>query len=409
MNVYDSAMKRLGDVAKIMELSDNELAILKKPVQIKKTNLIIGKEKLPAWRIVYNRALGPGKGGIRFHPGVCEDEVKSLAFWMALKNSLAGLPYGGGKGGVKFNPKGKDDKYLEKVSRAYIDAFYKYLGQDKDIPAPDVYTTPQIMGWMLDQYEKKVGHHEPAMITGKPIALGGLNLRSDSTAKGGFIIINELLHHTSLKKENMKVAIQGFGNAGLNIAKMMENDGFKIVATSDSRGGIKSKSGSLNIGDLIDLKKQRKSVVDYTNNCEQISNAELLELDVDLLVLAALENQITKENASRIKAKYILEIANGPVDEEADRILHQNKVTVIPDILANAGGVIVSYFEWAQNRTGGILEEEYLSKKLFDVMENSWHRVYELYMEKKNIDLRTAAYIIAIERILAAERARGNV
>jgi glutamate dehydrogenase/leucine dehydrogenase len=409
MNVYESAMKRLDDVARIMNLSDKEVRIFKKPAQLKKATLEIDGEKIPAWRIVYNRALGPGKGGIRFHPEVSEDEVKSLSFWMALKNSLAGLPYGGGKGGVKFDPKKKDKKYIEKVARAYIDAFYKYVGADKDIPAPDVYTTPEIMGWMLDQYEKNVGHHESGMITGKPLELGGLALRSDSTAKGGFIITKELLHHTPLKREKMKIAIQGFGNAGLHIARMLEGDGFKVVAVSDSKGGVKSTGTRLNIPALIDLKKQGQSVVEYEDHVEKISNEELLELDVDLLVLAALENQITIKNAEKIKAKYILELANGPIDQQADQILFGNKVTVIPDILANAGGVVVSYFEWAQNRTGNILDEDYLEKKLFTIMESSWHRVYELYMDEQTIDLRTAAYMIAIERILKAEKARSNI
>jgi glutamate dehydrogenase/leucine dehydrogenase len=409
MNVYESAMKRLDDVARIMNLSDKEVRIFKKPAQLKKATLEIDGEKIPAWRIVYNRALGPGKGGIRFHPEVSEDEVKSLSFWMALKNSLAGLPYGGGKGGVKFDPKKKDKKYIEKVARAYIDAFYKYVGVDKDIPAPDVYTTPEIMGWMLDQYEKNVGHHESGMITGKPLELGGLALRSDSTAKGGFIITKELLHHTPLKREKMKIAIQGFGNAGLHIARMLEGDGFKVVAVSDSKGGVKSTGTRLNIPALIDLKKQGQSVVEYEDHVEKISNEELLELDVDLLVLAALENQITIKNAEKIKAKYILELANGPIDQQADQILFGNKVTVIPDILANAGGVVVSYFEWAQNRTGNILDEDYLEKKLFTIMESSWHRVYELYMDEQTIDLRTAAYMIAIERILKAEKARSNI
>lgn len=408
MNVYDSVLKRIDNVAKIMKLSGSEIKILKTPAKINRTTLAVEGEKLPAWHIVYNSALGPGKGGIRFHPGVTEDEIKSLAFWMTLKDSLAGLPYGGSKGGVKFNPKEKDKKYLEKVSRAYIDKFYKVLGSDKDIPAPDVYTTPEIMGWMLDQYEKKTGRHEPGMITGKPLELGGIALRSDSTARGGFIIAEELLHHTDLRKETASIVIQGFGNAGLNIAKMMEAEGYKIVAISDSKGGIISTDKHLNIGEIIEMKKSGQSVIQYKNQTKKISNEEILELDVDLLILAALENQITKKNATEVKARYILELANGPVDEEADEILFKNNITVIPDILANAGGVIVSYFEWAQNKTGNILDGEYLKKKLFEIMENSWHQVYELYMEEDALDLRTAAYIIAIKRILAAERARGN-
>jgi glutamate dehydrogenase/leucine dehydrogenase len=325
---------------------------------------------------------------------------------MALKNSLVGLPYGGGKGGVKFNPKKKSRDYIDKVSRAYIDAFYKHLGENIDVPAPDVYTNPEIMGVMLDQFEKKIGQHQPAMITGKPLELGGLALRSDSTAKGGFIIIKELLHHIEGISAKPTVAIQGFGNAGLNIAKMLFADGFKIVAVSDSSGGIYDKSG-IDISKAIDLKNSGTSATDFAG--EKISNAELLELPVDILVLAALENQITTKNADNIKAKNIIELANGPVDFAADEILWKKKILVVPDILANSGGVIVSYFEWAQNKTGNILEPEFLEKKLFDMMENAWHQVYELFQDRADLDLRTAAYSIAIDRILRATRARGRM
>ena len=406
MAIFDSIKKRIAIIQPMMGLSKEEVKLILQPVAIRKTVLKVGKENLSSWRIIHNQAIGPGKGGIRFHPDVNEDEVRSLAFWMALKNSLVGIPYGGAKGGVKFNPKGKDDKYLEKVSRSYIDAFYKYLGQDKDIPAPDVYTSPKIMGWMLDEYEKKVGHHEPGMITGKPLSLGGCELRGDATAHGAFIIIKELLHHVPISKRPT-VAIQGFGNAGANLAKMLYKEGFKVLAVSDSRGGIYDPKG-LDIQNVEEAKNGAGSVVDYKEG-KVISNEELLEMDVEILALAALENQITKKNAAKVKAKYIVELANGPVDEEADEILHSKKIMVVPDILANSGGVVVSYFEWAQNRAGNILDLEYLEKKLFDIMESAWHRVYELYMEKKNTDLRMAAYMIAIRRIIDAERARGNI
>jgi len=403
---FADAKARLKEMNSYLSLSKEEYNYLTKPAKINKAELKIGNDKLPAWRIVFNNALGPGKGGIRFHPDVCEEEVTALSFWMTLKNSLLGLPYGGAKGGVKFNPKDKDDKYLQKVSRLYIDAFYKEVGADKDIPAPDVYTNPQTMSWMLDQYEKKVGHHEPGMITGKPHVLGGLNLRSDSTARGGFIILKELLHHFRDLGKRPTVAIQGFGNAGMNIAKMLYQDGFKVIAVSDSKGGIFNKQG-LNINSVIETKNTHRSVINSEE--QQITNGELLEIETDILILAALENQVTAKNADRIRAKVIIELANGPVDLAADKILHKKGVKVVPDILANAGGVVVSYFEWAQNKAGNIFDEEFLEKKLYSMMEEAWHRVYELHLELKDADLRMAAYVIAIRRVLKAARLRGRI
>ena len=405
-SVFDEVKTRIRELQNLMNLSEADVKMLTTPKKVGKKILNVDGNKIPAWRVAFNTALGPAKGGIRFHPEVSEDEVKSLAFWMSLKNSLAGLPYGGGKGGVKFNPKNKNKKYLEKISRAYVDAFYKDLGENIDIPAPDVYTSSEIMGWMLDQFEKKIGQHQPAMITGKPIELGGIALRSDATARGGYIIIKELLHHFKNSPSKPTVAIQGFGNAGLNIAKMLYQDEFVVTAVSDSKGGIYDKSG-LDINKMIEKKKNGSSVYECLG--KKITNQELLELDVDILILAALENQITAKNADKIKAEQIIELANGPVDSSADKVLWEKKIMVVPDILANAGGVIVSYFEWAQNKTGNILDEQFLEKKLFSIMENSWHQVYGLFKDRGNIDLRTSAYIIAVERILKAEKARGNL
>ncbi|MCX6787159.1 MAG: Glu/Leu/Phe/Val dehydrogenase [Candidatus Kaiserbacteria bacterium] len=408
MSITEDNLKRLKDIQKIAHISDADMTVLLKPVQIKRSILNIKKKKYPAWRILYNEALGPGKGGIRFHLGVNEDEVKSLAFWMTLKNSLAGIPYGGAKGGVAFDPKAADAKELEEVSRKYIDAFYKYLGQDKDIPAPDVYTDGQIMSWMLDEFEKKVRHHEPGMITGKPVELGGIAMRGDATAQGGYLITKKMVDAFLAKRKNLKVAIQGFGNAGLFMAQKLHKDGFKIVAVSDSKGGIYNAAG-LNIPALITFKKGGRPVGDFTSG-KKITNAELLELPADILVLAALENQITKENAERVKANYIIELANGPVTYEADAILAKNKKIVIPDILANSGGVIVSYFEWAQNRTGQILDEAYLRELLEKKMKENWQRMYKVFQEKsEKITLRQAAYILAVTKILTAEKLRGRI
>jgi len=405
---FSNVIKRLNQIKKSEHLTNEEVNLLSTPKRINRAQLKIGGKKISAWRILFNDALGPGKGGIRFHPDVNEDEVKSLSFWMMIKNSLAGLPYGGAKGGVKFDPKNSSPEKLEIISRKFIDAFYKALGQDKDIPAPDVYTNSQIMSWMLDEYEKKVGHHEPGMITGKPLELQGCELREDATAKGGFIIFKEMIKEIKLRKKGLTVAIQGFGNAGLNLARMLYDNNFSITAASDSKIGLYNKNG-LNIHNVIETKINKGSLAEYSK-AKQITNDELLELPVDILILAALENQITKDNAKNIKAKYIIEIANGPITYEADKILFNKNITVVPDVLTNSGGVIVSYFEWAQNRSGNILNKEYLEKLLDKKMIDSWNKVINLYKKRgEKIDLRTIAYIIAIRKILLAEKLRGNL
>ena len=405
---FSNIIKKLNEIQKIGNLTDKEVKLLSTPKKINRAQLKIKNKKLQAWRIVFNDALGPAKGGIRFHPDASEDEVKSLSFLMMIKDSLAGLPYGGSKGAIKFNPKKSTKKELEMISRKFIDSFYKELGQDKDIPAPDVYTNSQIMAWMLDEYEKKVGHHEPGMITGKPLELQGCSLRIDATAKGGFIVFKKMIEELKLKKKNVKIAIQGFGNAGFNLSMMLYKDGFKIVAVSDSQGGIYNKTG-LDVNKISKAKNEFGSVMNYSNG-KKISNEELIELPVDILILAALENQINENNADRVNAKYIIEIANGPITYEADKILFSKKIMVVPDVLANVGGVIVSYFEWAQNRTGDILDNEYLEKLLEQKMIISWNNVIKTHKEyNRKIDLRMAAYLIAIKKILFAERLRGNL
>ena len=406
--IFFDIIKRLNRIQKIEHLSDKEIALLSVPKRISYSQLKIKDKKLSAWRILFNDALGPGKGGVRFHPNVSEDEVKSLSFWMMIKNSLAGLPYGGAKGGIKFNPKKTSVKETEIISRKFIDSFYKVLGQDKDIPAPDVYTNSQIMAWMLDEYEKRVGHHEPGMITGKPLELQGCDLRADATAKGGFIIAQEMIKEYKLNKKNIRIAIQGFGNAGSNIARFFSKDGYRVVAISDSSGGIYNSKG-LNIKKVIDVKRKTGSLT-ASSGTQKITNEKLLKLPVDVLVLAALENQITKDNVDEVRAKYILEIANGPISYDADRRLFSKNITIIPDVLANAGGVIVSYFEWTQNRTGNILDKKYLENLLKEKMVSSWRKVIKLYKQRNNkIDIRTVAYIIAIQKILSAEKLRGNL
>lgn len=426
--VFENIKQNLEKVSAFMKLNDNEIALLLKHEKISHAVLDVNGESYDAWRIIHNNALGPGKGGIRFHPDVSEDEVKSLSFWMSLKTSLMGLSLGGAKGGIKVNPKDLSDNEVEEISRAYVRAFVEVIGQDKDIPAPDVYTNSKIMAWMLDEYEKIKGKHEPGMITGKPVELGGLPLRSDSTSKGGFIVLKEFLKKivddigqaseskasptsatdNKKKSKDIKIAIQGFGNAGMNIAKMLNEEGFKIIAVSDSRGGIMNKNG-LEIDNVIMIKDYGKSVVDFEKG-DNISNEKLLEMDVDVLILAALENQITKDNVDRIRAKYILELANGPISSDADKILKKRDVVVIPDILANAGGVVASYFEWRSNKENKKEDEEKLENELKKIMINSFEKVWELYEEnKEKLSIRDAAYVIAIKRILDAERLRGNL
>jgi glutamate dehydrogenase/leucine dehydrogenase len=406
MSIVQDNLERLQTVAALDNISAADLELLSHPARVSYQDLEIKGKKYPAWRIVYSNDLGPGKGGIRFHPEVSEDEVQSLAFWMALKNSLADIPYGGAKGGVKFNPKEADQAELQEVSRAYARAFHEVLGQDKDVPAPDVYTNSQTMAWILDEYEKIIGKHEPGMITGKPVELGGIKLRSDATAQGSYFVAQEMVKEflSNKKPQEITVAVQGFGNAGLFMAEKLAADGYKIVAASDSQGGIYNANG-IDISALSAFKAQGNSVNTFSPG-EVITNAQLLELEVDILVLAALENQITATNAAAIKAKHILEMANGPIDLAADKILDAAGKIIVPDILANSGGVIVSYFEWAQNRTGQILDEEYLRTLLEKKMRVNWQRMFSLYKEKTNISLRQAAYILAVRRILAAKHWR---
>jgi glutamate dehydrogenase/leucine dehydrogenase len=406
MAIFNEIQKNLEKVSTFMNLNQNEIDLLLKHKKVSSAMLNVDGKSYNAYRIIHNNALGPGKGGIRFHPDVSEDEVRSLSFWMSLKTSLMGLPLGGAKGGVRINPKEASEEEIEKVSREYIRAFHEVIGADKDIPAPDVYTNGKIMSFMLDEYEKIKNKHEPGMITGKPIELGGIKIRNDSTSKGGLIVLEEFLIKKNL--QNIKVVIQGFGNAGNNIAKMLFEKGHKIIAVSDSKGGIYDDNG-LNIKELLELKSNGKSVVDHPDSQRTLSNTEILELDCDVLVLAALENQITNENADKIKARNILELANGPITSDADAVLFKKDINVLPDILANAGGVVVSYFEWLQNKVGNIFEEEFLKQKLDEIMKNAFSEVYKFQEKNNELDLRSSSYVIAIERILAAEKLRGNL
>ncbi|MCD6414455.1 MAG: Glu/Leu/Phe/Val dehydrogenase [Candidatus Diapherotrites archaeon] len=409
INPFESAQKQLDEAAEVMHLKPEILEVLKHPKRLLTVNFPVrmddGSVKVfQGYRVQHNDARGPTKGGIRFHPNVSLDEVKALATWMTWKCAVAGIPYGGAKGGVIVNPKELSEGELERLSRAFIQAIHRFIGPERDIPAPDVYTNPKIMAWMMDEYSRLVGKNTPGVITGKPLSVGGSKGRGTATSQGGVYVLNKALEKQGLKPEKTRVAVQGFGNAGSFAAIILANDGYKIVAVSDSRGGILNESG-LDPEAVLKHKKETGSVTGFPGS-KKITNEELLELDCDVLVPAALENQITRENASKIKAKIVLELANGPTTPEADGILHKNGTLVIPDILANSGGVTVSYFEWVQNTMGYYWSEEEVKEKLKKIMEDAFEGVYVL-MEKHKVNMRTAAYMLAVRRVADAMEARG--
>lgn len=410
---YLTVLQKAGD---LLDLDDNALKHFREAQHIFQTELSLVRdsgeeEKLTAYRVQHNNARGPFKGGIRFHPAADLEEVKSLASLMSLKCALVNIPFGGGKGGVQIDPKKYSESELERVSRAYMRAGVEagVFSVDKDIPAPDVNTTPQIMAWMLDEYETIVGHSEPGVITGKPLEVGGLPGRSYATSRGGLHVFEEL--RLKLFKDKLPadvtVAIQGFGNAGAEFVKELHQRGYRIVAVSDSRGGAHCKE-MCDIQHLEHVKRESGSVAIETADISIIDNEEMLALDVDLLVLAALDGAVHADNAKDVKAKVILELANGPVTATADEILAKMGVVVIPDILANAGGVTASYFEWIQNRTGDIWRERVVNERLEEVMKSSTQAVWSR-VEREKCTLRLAAFVIGMERVLQATKIRGRL
>ncbi len=361
-------------------------------------------EIFTGYRAQHNNARGPYKGGIRFHQNVSLDEVKALSLWMTLKTAVADIPMGGGKGGVIVDPKTLAPDELEALSRAYARGIADVIGVDKDVPAPDVNTTPQIMAWIRDEYEKYVGHAEPGVITGKPIEAGGSEGRDVATSEGAVYVWQQAAQKLEMLPEKTRAAIIGFGNAGSFLALRLHQLGFKVVSVSDSKGGIFAPAG-LDIPAVIEHKKQTHSVIGFTgaqsNSVQNISIDEQLALDVELLCPAALENQITKDNAATVRARAILELANGPTTPEADAMLESKNIVVIPDILANAGGVTTSYFEWVQNREGTHWTREEVFKKLQEKMTAAFEAVWQTSQEKK-ISLRKAAGVVAVMRLAAA-------
>jgi glutamate dehydrogenase (NAD(P)+) len=416
LNPFIIAQKQLDEAAGIMDLDKQAHKLLREPMQIVTVNFPVKLDNgeinvFTGFRVLYNHARGPGKGGIRFHPSETIDTVKALAAWMTWKCSLANIPFGGAKGGVICDAKKMSSLELERLSRGYIRAVGRFIGPKIDVPAPDVYTTPQIMAWMMDEYSKLVGHEEAGVITGKPEEVGGSEGRFNSTAMGAMYVLREAAKKTGIDLKKAKVAIQGFGNAGMFAFDLVTKlFGSKIVAISDSIGGTYSANG-LNYDKLIKTKETTGSVSNY-EGASKITNEQLLESDIDILIPAAIENQITGDNADKIKAKVVLELANGPVTLAADKILFERKVMDLPDFLVNSGGVIVSYFEWVQNNYGYYWPLEEVYSKLNEIITKSFYdtiKVQTDYSSSKNkkITIRDSAYIIAIDRVAKAMKARG--
>lgn len=416
MNLFEQTLQQLKKAATLFNINKNTISILAFPQKIIQTTLPLrmdsGELKIfLAFRVQYNNARGPYKGGLRYHEGVNLEEIKALALLMVIKCSVVNIPYGGSKGGITVDPKILSGNELEKLTRAYVETFYKNVGALVDIPAPDINTNPQIMAWFFDEYSKLAQENVPAVVTGKPVELGGSLGREEATAQGGLYVLIEALKKLKINPKGATIAIQGFGNVGKNIARMLEDKGFKIMGLSDSKDGIKASKQPLSIRYVQECKMRKGfiagcycigSVCDIDNKKElgvvDIPSQEVLEMDVDIIIPAALENQITEENADKIKAKVVLEMANGPTASEAYEILKKKNITVIPDVLANAGGVTVSYFEWVQNLSGDRWTKDKVNESLKEVMVKSFSDVWTKSQQFKQ-DLRTSACGLALERI----------
>lgn len=401
INPLDVALEQLRITAERIDLDPGIHEILKYPVRslvvsipIKLDNGEVGV--FTGCRVQHNTALGPFKGGIRYHPDVTLNEVTALAMWMTWKCAVVNIPYGGAKGGVCCNPKEMSEEELERLTRRYVNSLLDIIGPFRDVPAPDVYTDEQVMAWIMDTYSQFKGYSVPECVTGKPVILGGSEGRTEATSRGVIICIKETTERLGMKMKRATVAVQGFGSVGWNAAKIAYDHGCKIIAVSDSRGGIYCKKG-LNPYKVYQYKRESDSVVGY-KGCQSITNEELLELRCDILIPAALENQITKANAANIKARIVAEGANGPTTPEADRILREKRVFLVPDILANAGGVTVSYLEWVQNLEREHWSLDEVNRKLESKMLKSFHDVYEL-AEKEETDMRTAALMQGVGRV----------
>lgn len=407
INPFNSYLERLARAAEKLGLSDDELRALQTPDRILENEIDLTRddgthEKLRAYRVQFNNARGPYKGGIRFHPSADLDEVKALAAAMAIKCAVVNIPMGGGKGGVQFDPKQYSKTEIERVAREFVRAFASDLGANKDIPAPDVYTNAEIMAVMLNEYEKIIGRPEPAMITGKPVERGGIVGRDSATAQGGVYVLDYFVRARGLTPSTLRVAVQGFGNVGATAAELLHEAGYKIVGVSDSTRALISQEG-LDPNSILEHKNKAGELAD--TSAQIATNEELLETECDILIPAALENQLTAENAPRIQAKIVLELANGPTTPEADVIFEDRGIIVIPDVLANAGGVTVSYFEWLQNREGSSWSEEKVRLNLQTTMTAAAEAVWKKSLQAR-VTTREAAFLLGVERLAAAIQAR---
>ncbi|OGL90926.1 glutamate dehydrogenase [Candidatus Uhrbacteria bacterium RIFCSPLOWO2_12_FULL_46_10] len=419
MNAFQNALKQLKAAADTMPLDSTTLEILKNPDRIVEVSLPVRMDNgalkiFTGYRVQYSNARGPYKGGLRYHIKVDLNELKALALWMTMKCAVVGIPMGGAKGGITVDPKKLSAGELERLTRALARAMKDVFGPDRDVPAPDVNTTPKIMAWIMDEYSKIAGQSTPAVITGKPIAIGGSAGREAATGQGAYYVIEELAKKLKMQPKKTAVVIQGFGNVGYHMANLMHTAGYRVIGLSDSRGGIVDlRKIGMDPKNVMAQKKSRGmigemycigSVCDGTNY-KAVSNEKLLETPCDILIPAALEHQITNKNVSRIKAKIVLELANGPTTPEADEKLRRRKIVVVPDILTNAGGVTVSYFEWVQNKQGLYWTEAEVLQKLEPIMRQSFDAIWDRHLKYKTT-LRVAAFILALERLQNSIKAR---
>jgi glutamate dehydrogenase len=409
LNPYAIVRRQIAEAVEALRLEEAVYEILKQPMRFIEVAVPVhmddGSTRIfTGYRSQHNDALGPTKGGIRFHPGVTPDEVKALSMWMTIKCSLMGLPFGGGKGGIVCNPKELSQRELEGLSRGYIHAISLLVGPEKDVPAPDVYTNPQIMAWMMDEFSHVRQQNAFGLITGKPLVLGGSRGRSEATGRGCVETVKTAMRKLGLRIEDSTTVVQGFGNAGSVAARLMHEAGSRVIAVSDSRGGVYNPRG-LDPRAVAHHKEETGSVVGFPGG-EDIGNDELLTLECDVLIPAALENQITADNADRVRAKIVAEAANGPTTPEAEEILFRRGVFDIPDVLANAGGVTVSYFEWVQNLYSWYWSEEEVNERLAQMMNRAFENVYAVRQQQRTT-MRRAAYMVAVGRVAEAMRLRG--
>ena len=408
-NPFEIAMRNFDTAADRLGINENMRNRIKHPMRALIVSIPVRMDdgsvrRFEGYRVQHSTMRGPAKGGVRYHPQVNLDEVKALATWMTWKCAISGIPFGGGKGGICCNPKEMSPAELERMTRRYIIEIMPIIGPEKDIPAPDVYTNAQTMAWMMDTFSMNKGYAVPGIVTGKPLEIGGSLGREFATARGTVYTVESGAKYIGLDLSKATCAVQGFGNAGSNAARLISELGTKVVAVSDSQGGIFSSKG-LDIDAVIQHKKETGSVIGFAG-AEDISNEELLIIDCEVLIPAALENVLTEKNAADVKAKIIAEAANGPTTPEADKILEKKNVFIIPDILANAGGVTVSYFEWVQNVQHLFWKEEEINERLRTIMDVAFKSVIE-YKEKYNVYMRIAANMLGINRVAQAAKVRG--